>query len=73
MTLYDLVPGGQAQNVVQLSNVPDRKNDNAYSASTGFRFAPSDNVMLFANVLIPMNDGGLRAHVAPTVGLSVQF
>jgi hypothetical protein len=73
VTLYDLVPGGQAQNVVQLSNVPDRKNDNAYSASTGFRFAPSDNVMLFANVLIPMNDGGLRAHVAPTVGLSVQF
>lgn len=73
VNLINLVPGGQAISRVSLSNIPDRDNDNAFSASLGFRYAPSDQVMLFGNVLLPMNDGGLRAHVAPTVGLSISL
>jgi hypothetical protein len=73
VTLIDNVPGGQAISNVSLSNIPDRSNDNAFSAALGFRYSPSDKVMLFANVLLPMNDGGLRAHVAPTVGLSIHL
>ena len=65
-----LVPDISSVRVVKLSNIPDRNNDNAYSAAIGFRYAPSDDVVIFANVLVPLNDGGLRAQMAPTVGVS---
>lgn len=64
---------GRNTHQVNLSNVPDRANDNILSLSTGFKYAPSDRVMVLANVLIPLNDGGLRASVAPTIGFSVNF
>jgi hypothetical protein len=66
-------PAAQAVRILPLSNIPDRTNDNAFAASIGFRYAPSDPVMVFANVLIPLNDGGLRATVAPTIGISVMM
>jgi hypothetical protein len=56
---------------IRLSNIPDQNNDNTYSASLGIRYAPSEAFIVFANVLIPMNTGGLRAEIAPTIGFSV--
>jgi len=63
----------QSIRVVNLSNIPDRTNDNTYAAAIGFRYAPSDPVIVFGNILIPLNDGGLRAQIAPTIGISVSL
>lgn len=71
-TIVDRVASGQGQAVreIDLSNIPERDNDNVYDASFGFRYAPSANVILLGNILVPLNDGGLRSTVAPTVGLT---
>jgi hypothetical protein len=75
-TITDIIPpppGGKSVRRVNLSNVPDRDNDNSFAMSLGFRFAPSDTWLLFANIMVPLNDGGLRASVAPTFGVSAIF
>jgi hypothetical protein len=72
-TLYDFVPNGLNIRTVSLSNIPDRTEDNTVSGAAGFRYAPSDNIILLANILFPLNDGGLRAQVAPTVGVSINL
>jgi hypothetical protein len=59
--------------VVSLSNIPDRSNDNLYNVSAGIRYSPSAQVLILANILVPLNDGGLRAPVAPTFGVSVNL
>jgi len=69
----DQAPGADAARVVRLSNVPDRSNDNIISLSVGLRFAPSGTLNMFGNVFVPLNDGGLRATVAPTIGMSLMF
>ncbi|NBC18655.1 MAG: hypothetical protein GVY18_15230 [Bacteroidetes bacterium] len=58
---------------ISRSNVPDWEHDHAVSASLGFRYAPTDQFQLLANTLLPINDGGLRSNIAPTVGFSVIF
>jgi hypothetical protein len=79
VTIYDQAPpgllfqSGPVPRVVNLSNIPDSNGDNLYSASMGFRFAPSDRVMLFGNILVPLNKAGLRAAIVPTLGGSVSF
>jgi len=72
ITIIDRVESGQGQAVreIDLSNIPKRDNDNVYDASFGFRYAPSANVILLGNILVPLNNGGLRTTVAPTVGLT---
>ena len=64
---------GQNLRQVPLSNIPDRNNDDTYSLSTGFKYAPSDHSIILANILVPLSDGGLRASVIPTVGFSLDF
>jgi hypothetical protein len=39
----------------------------------GIRFTPSEHLLLLGNIIVPLNDGGLRSNVAPTVGESVNF
>lgn len=63
-------PDVVAPRVVPNSNVPDSYTDNIYDASFGFRFAPSDRIVLFFNMIVPMNNKGLRASLAPTLGFS---
>ncbi|MCI0699297.1 transporter [candidate division KSB1 bacterium] len=58
---------------IDLSNVPERDRDNAMSAALGFRVAPSERLLLLGNVLVPLNDGGLRSNVAPTLGVTISF
>ena len=71
-TIVDRVESGPGQAVreIDLSNIPKRDNDNVYDVSFGFRYAPSANVILLGNILVPLNNGGLRTTVAPTVGLT---
>lgn len=77
--IEDLPPPGTAPagsksiRNVPLSNIPDRSNDNTTSASFGFRYAPSERLIFLGNILVPLNDGGLRASVAPTVGVSLSL
>ena len=72
-TITDRVPNGTSVRQVDLSNIPERDNDNSISASFGFRYAPSERVILLGNILVPLNDGGLRSTVAGTYGITVSF
>jgi hypothetical protein len=58
---------------VDLTNIPDRNNDNIFNAALGFRAAPSERFLLLGNILMPLNDGGLRSNVVPTLGLTIVF
>jgi hypothetical protein len=65
--------GAVAERVISISNVADQNYDNRVDAALGFRFAPSEQLQLLANVLVPLQDGGLRSTIAPTLGLSLNF
>lgn len=73
VTITDLVPGGKSTRTVRLSNIPDRENDNIFSLAAGVRFAPTDALIVFVNILAPLNTAGLRASVMPTVGASIRL
>lgn len=74
VTLVDkLVTNVTINRPEDLTSIPQRTNDNTLNASMGIRIAPSEKVLLLGNVLIPMNDGGLRSSVAPTLGVTVNF
>lgn len=72
-TIVDQVGEGRVVRSVDLSNIPERSNDNTVDLSLGFRYAPWDHWSFLANVLVPPNDGGLRSEIVPTVGLSASF
>lgn len=71
--IVDQVPNGQSVRDVDLSNIPEKDNDNSISASFGFRYAPSKQVIFLGNILVPLNDGGLRSKVAATYGITVSL
>lgn len=68
---------GVADVEVDLSNAPVRDNDNRMDAAFGARYAPvltqSLQVQLLANIMVPLQNGGLRSNVTPTFGVSVSF
>jgi len=72
-TISDRVPMGQSERQVDRSNIPERDDDNSISVSFGFRYAPSEHVILLGNILVPLNEGGLRSTVAATYGVSVSL
>lgn len=61
---------GQLERKIDLSNIPDRTNDNTLDVAMGFRYAPSEDILLLGNIIVPVNDGGLRSSIAPTFGLA---
>ncbi len=70
--IVDRAPGGgQSTRTINLSNIPDRSDENIYNAAIGLRFAPSENLILLGNILLPLNDAGLRSNIAATFGLAV--
>lgn len=58
---------------IDLSNIPERDNDNTLDIALGFRAAPSKGFLLLGNILVPLNNGGLRSSVAPTLGATISF
>ena len=59
--------------VVPSTNIPNFHHDNVVNSSIGIKYTPRDNVILMANLLVPLNDGGLRSDVIPTLGLEMYF
>jgi hypothetical protein len=51
---------------VELTNIPDRRDD-VIDGSIGFKFRMTRGLFLSANVLVPLNEGGMRPNVAPTL------
>ena len=58
---------------VDLSNLPDFDNDHRVSGGAGIKFAPRDFFVFIANVLVPLNDGGLRPDAIATLGFEFNF
>lgn len=73
--IIDFSPDTNAlgERIVNLSNVPTRDLDHTINLSVGLRAAPSDRSQLLFNVIVPLQDGGLRSTVAPTVGGVMTF
>ncbi len=53
---------------VTLTNIPNMRDD-IIDGSIGFKFRTSGGLIIVTNVLVPLNDGGLRTGVTPTLGL----
>ena len=62
--------GATALRTVSRSNIPEQDYDHIVNASMGFRFAPSDHFQLLVNLIVPLQDGGLRSNAIPTIGAS---
>jgi hypothetical protein len=57
---------------VTTTNIPDMRDD-ILAGSFGFKFLTPSGVTIVANSLWPLNDGGIRASVAWTLGLEYNF
>jgi len=62
----------ESTRILSDSNIPDIK-DHIINAAFGLRFAPSDRLQVLGNILVPLNDGGLRPDFAMTFGLSLSL
>ena len=62
----------QSTRIFNDSNILDIK-DHIINAAFGIRFAPSDRLQVLGNILVPLNDGGLRPDFAMTFGLSLSL
>jgi hypothetical protein len=56
-----------------LSLSPATGTFNITNASVGVKVRPFSNLLITANALIKLNEGGLRANVVPLVGISYTF
>jgi Putative MetA-pathway of phenol degradation len=52
---------------------PATRTFNVTNASVGVKVRPFSNLLITANALIKLNNGGLRANVVPLVGVSYTF
>ena len=64
---------GEAEREVRLTNVPSGAGSSYFDLSVGARFAFSERLQAFGNVLVPLNAGGLRSSIVPTFGVSLTF
>lgn len=55
------------------TNIPGYSRDNIVNASFGIKYAPSPKTLLLANVIFPLNTGGMRSDVIPTIGIEIQM
>jgi hypothetical protein len=61
-----------AVHTVQQTDIPNRR-DNLIDGSLGFKFRVGNGVTAVTNVLIPLNDAGIRGSAVGTVGLEYTF
>jgi hypothetical protein len=57
---------------IRRTNIPDGQDD-ILDAAIGFKFRTGGGLVLIANTLISLNDGGLRSAIIPTFGLEYLF
>jgi hypothetical protein len=57
---------------VNTTTIPDMR-DNIVNGAFGAKFAASKNTLIIANVLLPLNRGGLRSNQAWTLGVEYGF
>jgi hypothetical protein len=57
---------------VQQTDIPNRR-DNLIDGSLGFKFRVGNGAMAVTNVLIPLNNAGIRGSAVGTVGLEYTF
>ena len=67
---YEVDGKTYAKEYISPSNIPDRAKDNLLNGAIGLKYSPNPNIVFLANVLLPLNDGGLRSSCVPTIGLS---
>lgn len=65
--------GGSLQQVEEPFSTIEDENDTAVLLSVGSRFAPTETLQGFINVLVPVVSGGLQSTLVPTVGLSASL
>ncbi|MFQ5649379.1 MAG: transporter [bacterium] len=58
---------------IDRSNVPRYRYDNLLDAAIGLKIAPTNNLLIMANILTPLQDGGLRSNVVAMVGTAFTF
>ena len=61
------------QREISLTNIPSFTHDHIINASFGLKFNPKKEMMIIANVIIPLNEGGLRSSFIPTIGFEFCF
>ncbi len=68
-------PGDGSQSIrrIDLSNIPERENDNTFDLALGVRIAATEQFSLLSSMLVPLNHGGLKSTVTATVEMSVFF
>ena len=55
------------------TTVTDSLRTDIVDISLGFKLTLFDSLVGFANVIVPLNDDGLRAKAVPTVGIEYSF
>lgn len=60
---------GDATYVIPSTSIPAYSSDNIINTAFGIKYTPTPNVLLLANFIFPINNGGLRSDVIPTVGV----
>jgi hypothetical protein len=68
-TISRPIADGVYSRTEQLTNIPDATRDDIIDLSAGIRFAPKPSVMVVGNIIVPLNNGGLRSDVIPTIGI----
>ncbi len=58
--------------LIERTNIRDGQDD-IIDAAIGFKFRTGGGIVLIANALIALNDGGLRSAVTPTFGIEYLF
>jgi hypothetical protein len=57
---------------VERTNILNRRDD-IVDASFGFKLKTGNGILLIANLIVPLNDGGLRSRITPTFGIEYLF
>ncbi len=58
---------------VEQTNLPTSESENTVDLSLGAKYAPREFLILLGNVILPLNDGGLRPDVVTTLGFEFNF
>ena len=75
---FEFVPGwvrpqGPAEAVSFDEFEPQSGNMNLALGAVGFKFNPTGNLLISANLLFPLTDAGLTSNITPVVGVEHTF